>query len=139
MQTTQEIIRKNEDHYNEIYRQISLEQVINKARDLKSFFEDTLLTDTSWHGLYQENFAGAIKGKRVFEIGCGNGINALIMASLGAEVTAIDISKESERLLREAVARLQISNVRAITGDFAKLNLPLRSFDFVVGKAILHH
>src|SRR5262249_21657548 len=77
--------------------------------------------------------------KRVLEIGCGDGINALIMGALGAEVIANDISSESERLVREASARLRLHNVRAISGDFTKLDLPFRSFDFVVGKALLHH
>src|SRR5262249_48140144 len=139
MQTTLEIIRKNEDHYNEIYSQVSLEKVVNKVRDLKTFFEDTLVTDTSWHALYQQDFAHVIRGKRIFEIGCGDGINALIMAALGANVIANDISRESERLVREASVELGISNVYAISGDFAELDLPRRSFDFVVGKAFLHH
>src|SRR5262249_7796197 len=81
----------------------------------------------------------AIRGKRVIEIGCGDGINALIMAVLGADVIANDISRESERLVREASAQLRLSNVRAISGDFTQLDLPLRSFDFVVVKALLHH
>jgi 2-polyprenyl-3-methyl-5-hydroxy-6-metoxy-1,4-benzoquinol methylase len=139
MHTTREIIRKNEDHYNEIYSQVSLEKVVNKVRDLKTFFADIILTDTSWHGLYQGDFVEAIRGKRVFEIGCGDGINALIMGALGADVIANDISQESERLVREASIQLRLSNVRAISGDFTKLDLPLRSFDFVVGKALLHH
>jgi 2-polyprenyl-3-methyl-5-hydroxy-6-metoxy-1,4-benzoquinol methylase len=139
MQTTESIIRKNELHYNEIYAQVSLDHVINKARDLNKFFEDTLVTDTSWHGLYQGGFAEALEGKRVLEIGCGDGINALIMASLGADVTAIDISKESERIVEEAAARLNLKNVRGLTGDFADLDFEDQSFDFVVGKALIHH
>ncbi len=139
MQTTEAIIRKNEVHYNEIYSQVSLDHVINKARDLKKFFEDTLVTDTSWHGLYQRGFAEALTGKRVLEIGCGDGINALIMGSLGAQVTAIDISKESERIIAEAAERLQIRNVQGLTGDFAEIDFPAGSFDYVVGKALIHH
>lgn len=139
MQTTQDIIRKNEEHYNEIYAHVSLERVINKARDLKTFFEDTLLTDTSWHGLYQGGFAENLKGKRVFEIGCGDGINALIMGKLGAEVIANDISPESERLIRDASREMNISSVTPISGDFSQIDLPDGAFDVVVGKALLHH
>jgi 2-polyprenyl-3-methyl-5-hydroxy-6-metoxy-1,4-benzoquinol methylase len=68
-------------------------------------------------------------------------LNALVMAALGAEVTCIDISEESPPLIRAAADALGLaSSVDAICGDFTEMSLDVPTpFDFVVGKAFLHH
>src|SRR4051794_18521761 len=38
---------------------------------------------------------GDLRGKSVLEIGCGDGRNSMIMALLGASVTAVDISSRA--------------------------------------------
>lgn len=75
----------------------------------------------------------------MLELGCGNGLNALIMAALGAEVIAVDIASESEKLIRKAACDLGFNNIEAITGDFVDLPFKADHFDFIVGKAFLHH
>ena len=139
MQTAEENIVTNREHYDRLYSGANIDALVDKVRNVAAFLEVSIKTDTSWHGLYQDGFADRIKNKRVFEIGCGNGLNALVMAALGAEVVANDISQESERILKQAVARLGFINVEAVSGNFADLHFPFDSFDFVVGKALLHH
>ena len=73
-------------------------------------------------------------GERVAEIGCGPGRGTLFLVRHGAEVVAIDISRQSLRLAmrRAASARfVQASN----------LQLPLRDgcFDAVVSDGVIHH
>jgi SAM-dependent methyltransferase len=89
--------------------------------------------------LYKNDFAAHIAGKRVLELGCGDGLNALIMACSGADVIANDISSESEKLIREAASILHIDNIQPISGNFADLPFERHSFDVVVGMAFLHH
>ena len=71
----------------------------------------------------------------VLEVGCGTGWNCSRFLELGAaEVDGVDISPE---LLAEARAKHGNPNVRFYEHD---IHQPFeRSFDLVVGRAILHH
>ena len=46
-------------------------------------------------------FAGDIKGKRVLDVGCGEGSNTRVFAKLGARVTGVDVSTNMIRLAQE--------------------------------------
>lgn len=136
---TRSSLHKNEQHYDAKYAAVNVGCLVRTVRNLQNFLSDAILTDTSWHGLYQGGFAEQLRGKRVLELGCGDGLNALVMASLGAEVIANDISTESGRIIRQAASELGLKNIHAATGDFQHLRFEPRSFDWVVGKAFLHH
>jgi SAM-dependent methyltransferase len=139
MQNSASTISRNREHYDHEYAQVNADILVAKVRRLKAFFDDATKTDTSWHGFYHGGFADRIAKKRVLELGCGNGLNALVMASFGADVVANDLSHETERILSEAASKLQIENLQVLVGDFGTLPFEPRSFDFVVGKAFLHH
>jgi SAM-dependent methyltransferase len=83
---------------------------------------------------------GDLRGKRVLELGCGPGDEAIMMARRGARVTALDIAPSSVQITRQ---RARASNV-----DFAMdvscataeaLPFPPGEFDWVVGFGLLHH
>ena len=130
---------RNAEHYDAVYRRVDARDLVSKIQRLDTWFDDAVRTDTSWHGIYQDGFAGRLSGKRVLEIGCGNGLNALVMAALGADVVANDISSESERIIREAATALRLRNILPVSGDFSSLPFASQQFDIVVGKAFLHH
>lgn len=133
-------LQKNIWHYNHLYAETEVNAICAKVRDLENFLADAAVTDTSWHGFWSGHFAKQIQGKRILELGCGNGLNALIMATLGAElVVANDISSESEKIIRQAATCLKIQNIQPLCGNFADFPIPPFSFDLVVGKAFLHH
>jgi SAM-dependent methyltransferase len=132
-------ITTNKNHYDHVYSKIHVDEVVRKVDNLDAFLSDAIRTDTSWHGLYHGNFRETIAGKRVFEIGCGDGTNALIMAAIGAEVVANDISHMSSEIIIAAADRLGLSNISTVVGDFSTISFDMHSFDFVVGKAFLHH
>jgi SAM-dependent methyltransferase len=133
-------LERNRERYNASYSTLDPAGVARKVRDYQRFLDDATQTDTSWVGLYGGRFAGQLAQARVLELGPGNGLNALIMAALGAEVVAVDISSRSIEILHEASRELGFTNrIEAIVGDFATLAFPAASFDFVVGKAFLHH
>jgi 2-polyprenyl-3-methyl-5-hydroxy-6-metoxy-1,4-benzoquinol methylase len=83
--------------------------------------------------------AGDLKGKRVLEIGCGEGVASVQLAYCGALVDAIDISPISIEVARKR-AELNGQSVNFIIGDFIKDNHIFRNaYDIVWCDMILHH
>jgi SAM-dependent methyltransferase len=138
MQSVAENIQTNREHYDHYYRAVNVGGLVGKLRNPQQFLARAKRTG-SWYGVYHDGFAERIGGKSVLELGCGDGLNALLMAALGARVVAIDISAESERIIRKASGILQLEHITPVTGDFGQIPLAPASFDFVVGKEFLHH
>src|SRR4051794_33857061 len=63
---------------------------------------------------------GEIRGKRVVELGCGDGSRAVQLAQQGASVIAVDPSAESVARTRQAAEAAEI-RIEVHTGDFADL------------------
>src|SRR5205085_11697689 len=84
--------------------------------------------------------AGDLRGKSILDVGCGDGINAVMFAKMGALVTGVDISPGA---IRVAERRAKVNGVsgstRFICVPIETADLPDDSFDVVVGDAILHH
>ncbi len=76
--------------------------------------------------------AGAWRGQRVLEIGCGDGRLTLRLARLGAVVEAIDPDAESVRLARQQLPPRLARAVRYHLGEAENLKYPDESFDRVV-------
>jgi 2-polyprenyl-3-methyl-5-hydroxy-6-metoxy-1,4-benzoquinol methylase len=139
--TTAEIEEKNKQFYDNLYGQVDIRSLVDKVRDLDRFLSDAIKTDTSWHGLYFGGWREKLKGRKVLELGAGDGLNALVMAALGADVVAVDLSESTPLILREAAGQLGLlGRVSAFAGNFLEMtDFGPNTFDFVVGKAVLHH
>jgi 2-polyprenyl-3-methyl-5-hydroxy-6-metoxy-1,4-benzoquinol methylase len=80
--------------------------------------------------------AGAGRGSRILEIGCGTGMFTEMFARSGADITAVDLSPE---LLEVARGRgLPSSQVRFVEKNFEDSMLD-GPFDAVIGSSVLHH
>jgi len=131
---------KNKLHYDKLYEGYNISNILYWINNLNEFLESSTTTETSWFALYQEDFRYRIKGKKVLEMGCGNCINAAVMAALGAEVYANDIASSSGEIVRKLNQSFNFNfPIVFVQGDFLDNDLPSNSFDFVVGKAFLHH
>ncbi len=128
----------NKEHYDDVYSHVSVDSIIAKVRNAESFLDRAIKTDTSWHGLFQGDFRHKLKGKNILELGCGDGLNAFIMAKLGGQVTAIDISEQSKVIIEKVNKEFSLP-VKAVTGDFSNESFEENSFDVIVGKGFLHH
>jgi len=90
--------------------------------------------DTLWRSL------GDLKGKRVLEIGCGDGSATLRFAKAGAFVTALDISEEMVELTKRVAKQDGVEkSVTALHMGGEDLNFPVSTFDVVYGHSVLHH
>jgi len=131
---------KNKEHYEKVYANTSINNILVWLKDPERFLKYAIATETSWHGLYKNNFKNRLRGKKIVEMGCGDCVNAAIMASFGAEVFANDIA-DSSRVL---ISKLNDAHsfeypITYVEGDFLKNSLNANSYDFVIGKAFLHH
>jgi len=102
-----------------------------------------------WDNFYKEHrenkvpssFAEAISslslyrlnGKRLLELGCGNGRDAFFFSSKGSSVTAIDLSSEEIGYLE----KLYANQVNFVCGDFTQLS-SYRNFDCVYSRFTFH-
>jgi 2-polyprenyl-3-methyl-5-hydroxy-6-metoxy-1,4-benzoquinol methylase len=84
------------------------------------------------------SLAGDLRGKRVLEVGCGEGVAACQLAYCGARVTGIDLSPASVEVARQR-ARLHGFDAEFRAGDVAADHLGESSFDVVWCDLILHH
>jgi 2-polyprenyl-3-methyl-5-hydroxy-6-metoxy-1,4-benzoquinol methylase len=77
-------------------------------------------------------------GRRILELGSGQGEMAVWMAQQGAQVTGIDVGSD---LVAAAAKLAQVNGVRCDfrTGSATELPFPDASFDRVLGMCLLHH
>jgi 2-polyprenyl-3-methyl-5-hydroxy-6-metoxy-1,4-benzoquinol methylase len=76
--------------------------------------------------------------QRILELGCGDGVNAVFMASLGSHVTAVDVSPTALMMAREKQAAAGV-NIEFIEGDVFELDLGSEPFDFIFDRGMFHH
>lgn len=131
---------KNKNHYDKVYSNVNVDTILNKINNLDSFLSEATKTDTSWVGLYYDNFKSSLKGKKVLELGCGDCTNLAVMAALGAEVYGNDISEKSHLIIQKLNSKFKFTfPIQSIQGDFLETNLNDNEFDIIVGKAFVHH
>lgn len=83
---------------------------------------------------------GPLAGKRILDVGCGSGLNAVQFAKLGATVTGIDISpKELEIAQRSAEINGVSDRVKWICSPVEIANIEEGEFDIVWIDAVMHH
>ncbi|MDO5970569.1 class I SAM-dependent methyltransferase [Flavivirga aquimarina] len=133
-------INKNKDFYNKKYKEVNVGGLIRTLNNLDVFLADATTTDISWVGMYVNNFKETVKGKKVLELGCGNCANAAVLAALGAEVIANDISDYSGDIIEALNTKFEFEhNIVFKKGDFVTHDISNDSLDMVIGKAFLHH
>ncbi len=131
---------KNRLHYEKLYQNYPISNILYWINNLESFLDKAITTETSWNSLYQGNLKERLIGKKVLEMGCGDCVNAAVMAALGAEVYANDIASVSGEIINEVNANYTFKiPIKFIEGDFLKNDLENNQFDFIIGKAFLHH
>lgn len=85
-----------------------------------------------------KKIVGNIDGKRVLDLGCGNGLYARILKSLGAkEVIGVDSSKEMVKLAKEEENKKPLG-IKYLVQDIRNLK-SLRDFDVAVAGLVLHY
>jgi 2-polyprenyl-3-methyl-5-hydroxy-6-metoxy-1,4-benzoquinol methylase len=88
---------------------------------------------------YRHMVESAVRfGPRILELGCGEGNLAIELASLGMQVTAIDLSEQRIERARSKASRLA-TQPTFIVADLNTAIFPQGPFDCVVAHDSLHH
>lgn len=115
----------------------ALERATRFRGEPLAFATDSYLDHETW---IRPAFAklGDVAGRDVLDLGCGHGMAAVVLARLGARVTAMDLSGG---YLVEAGRRAAANGVSLtlVQADAERLPFADASFDRVWGNAILHH
>jgi SAM-dependent methyltransferase len=84
---------------------------------------------------------GDVRGKRILDVGCGDGGNSILLALKGASVVGVDISPRAiEAANRRAAAHHVSERVTFVASPFEMFVPPNgERFDAVCGWAALHH
>ena len=75
---------------------------------------------------------GLVRGKRVIDVGCGDGRMALGCAAYASEVVGVDPDPEAIRLARAKARQLGAANVRFKVGVAQELPFVDEQFDVVI-------
>jgi 2-polyprenyl-3-methyl-5-hydroxy-6-metoxy-1,4-benzoquinol methylase len=81
-------------------------------------------------------------GKRVLEVGCGIGTDSINFARAGAELTAVDLSRESLRIAEQRADTMGVADrIRFVEADAEGLasDLEGEQFDLVYSFGVVHH
>jgi SAM-dependent methyltransferase len=138
--TNEQNMEHNRLHYDKKYQNVNVNSILRILNNLDNYLKHTTTTHISWLGLYVDDFKDKVKGKDVLELGCGNCTNVAVLAALGAKVVANDISDESGNIIASLNEKYPFNYpIRFVGGNFLESDITDRTFDFVVGKAFLHH
>lgn len=89
---------------------------------------------------YRFKVLGSLEGKTLLDVGCGDGLNSVMLARMGARVTGIDVSPGAIAVARRRAEVNGVEHqVRFLCGPIEKAALPEREFDIVWGEGFLHH
>jgi len=88
--------------------------------------------------IFARKLLPVVKGKRVLELGCGNGLLSLRLASSASTVTGVEFSPEVAEMAKSNLAQSEYANrITIVEEDILKLDLHQR-FDVICGTAIIH-
>ncbi len=122
-----------------------LEYVIEKRRDLtRSFFKESALAYESLTGVYNDERLRLLsllklipENLNVIDLGCGTGKFLPFLASINANIAAVD---ESEPLLEQAKTLMSdYSNITFYLSDIYNVDIPDNWADACFANMVLHH
>ena len=81
---------------------------------------------------------GDIVGPTILDVGCGNGDNAIYLASCGFNVTAVDVSNKAITMAKEKANKAGL-NVTFVTLDALKIGTLNKKFDTIIDSGLFHN
>ena len=95
--------------------------------------------DTIFPLEYAFHLLGDVEDRTVIDLGCGEGVNTIILASMGARVISLDIAKESLDLTAKRAAANKVgSRVTLLHADALDIPIEAAAVDAILCTRLLH-
>jgi 2-polyprenyl-3-methyl-5-hydroxy-6-metoxy-1,4-benzoquinol methylase len=131
-------LAREREHYNRLAEHRNDSSLVMPKWNIERYRRPSAATPFPLE--YAFHLLGDIQGKTVLDLGCGDGLNTTILASLGANVVAVDISDKSLEVTYDRAAANGVADrVTPIHSDAADIPVEDASVDRVLCAAILHH
>jgi SAM-dependent methyltransferase len=85
--------------YSKVEVRAILSDLIISQAQIRCFFDSAV--DTAFPLAYAFHLLGDLGGRTVVDLGCGDGVNAVTLASMGARVIAVDSSHQNLKMTGE--------------------------------------
>jgi tellurite methyltransferase len=85
-----------------------------------------------------ETLVPTFSGMSVLDAGCGEGKNAIFLASKGAKVTAYDISELAIRNAKAIASQADSATVSFTVGDIRNIEIAPTSYDVILAYGLMH-
>ena len=120
--------------------------MIFKKRSFKNLFFDLWyrfgkppwIIDQAQPDLIAAAEKGEVRGPTVLDIGCGDGNNAIYLASLGFDVTGVDFSAKAISIAKQKASEAEV-DVTFITLDALNIGTLAKRFDTVIDFGLFHN
>jgi ubiquinone/menaquinone biosynthesis C-methylase UbiE len=129
MQTLDDKIIREKDFHDKWAQSINVDELLVR---------ETFESPTAIENQYALEQLGALKGKRILDLGCGAGESSVYFALSGSEVSACDISEGFLEVTNRLAKKYKVS-IKTAMAESLKLPYPDNYFDFVYGNGVLHH
>lgn len=126
-------------HYYNQYNAKRYEQLLDNPKSLfgTSLPMDYFLPNRIVDAKIKESISNS--DTHILDLGCGEGGWSCYLASLGAQVTALDNSDVNVKITELKASRNKVKNVKAIVGSCTHTGLLPESFDIIIVMALIHH
>lgn len=114
----------------------------NKQQSTKFFYDDYWPKNVPDYQKTREHVFEIVPEKRykkVFDGGCGTGVNSLALAEMADDVVAFDISAGSLKTAEALAKKLDIKNIQFQQGSLLSIPYENSSFDLVYSWGVIHH
>lgn len=122
---------------NEKGKKLTVEEkkktVIDDYNDIAEEYCEEFFEDTS-DNKYIDMFLASLKGKKVLDVGCGNGKDCLYIAKKGFDVNGIDFSKGMLKLAKE-----KVPNGKFEFMDMTNISYSDDTYDGIISNCSLFH
>jgi SAM-dependent methyltransferase len=119
-------------------RQVSEDSLIVPAAQIRRYHHPR--ADTVFPREYAFHLLGDVEGCTVLDLGCGHGVNTVILACLGARVVSIDISRQGLEVTgQRAIANKVGNRVQLLHSDATAIPIDAASVDAILCTGLMHH
>jgi SAM-dependent methyltransferase len=114
------------------------------GRDWEKVYTERGVSELPWHREKPDSEfvalleSGELKPRRVLDVGCGAGTDAIFLARRGCTVTGLDISSEAIGIARRRAAEAGVG-VEFIAGDYLETMFEPGTFDLINDRGCFHH